>query len=92
MNIALRAGTPTQYNKVLHFLKYYYHAEPSNGMRADYCQNKKRYHGNSILYIEMVQNPITGKYTFGTTTRRIMQAGSIKHDFIGNLTTYAERL
>lgn len=92
MHIALRAGTQTQYNKVLQFLKYYYHAEPSNGMRADYCQNKKRYHGNSILYIEMVQSPITGKYIFGTTTRRIMQAGSIKHDFIGNLTTYAERL
>lgn len=92
MTIALRANTPTQYKRVLQFLRYYYHAEPSNGMRADYCQNKKRYHGNSVLYIELMQSPATGKYIFGTTTRRIMQAGAHKYNFVGNLTEYAKTL
>ena len=92
MIIALRANTKGQYNRVVQFLRYYYNAEPSNGRRADYCQNKKRYHGNSVLYIEMLQSPATGKYILGTTTRRIMQAGALKYNFIGNLTQYAQTL
>ena len=89
MHIALRAGTPTQYARVMQFLRYFYEAEPSNGMRASYCEAKKRYHGNSVLYIELIQNPMTGKYSMGTTTRSIMRAGNLKYSFIGNMTQYA---